>query len=302
MNYDKMDDCFTSLKHKVNDALDNSDLKKIAEVLNSINGPTLVCGVGGSSIVATYLAKVLREKRHIIATFVLPRDLLYMDTSAYENVIAVSYSGGNIGVDVIFETDLKKYLFTGNPREGVENIVCRMLPELSYVSVSATIVPLSILFMYYCNDRDLLNEILDQEIESDSNNTSYEVLSGYETITAATLLESSIIESGMATCVLHEKYNYCHGRINITKAEKADLIFFRMDNELDELFDEVMKRLYKNIICIDRRYEDDVINDLYASVISMKLMREIAHNKNIDFSDMKELVDNDLFYRFNGKM
>ena len=67
MNYDKMDDCFTSLKHKVNDALDNSDLKKIAEVLNSINGPTLVCDVGGSSIVATYLAKVLREKRHIIA-------------------------------------------------------------------------------------------------------------------------------------------------------------------------------------------------------------------------------------------
>ena len=67
MNYDKMDDCFASLKHKVNDALDNSDFKKIAEVLDSINGPTLVCGVGGSSIVATYLAKVLREKRHIIA-------------------------------------------------------------------------------------------------------------------------------------------------------------------------------------------------------------------------------------------
>ncbi|MBQ2656971.1 MAG: hypothetical protein IJF87_00180 [Erysipelotrichaceae bacterium] len=302
MIYDKMDDCFRTLNEKVEKAIEDSDLETLFKKLDEIEGPTLVCGVGGSSVVATYLAKVLREKKHIITDFISPRDLFYMDLAPYRNVIAVSYSGNNIGAEAIFHTDLNKYLFTGHPREDVNNLVYQMPKEMSYVSISATLVPLSLLFLYYCNDHDLLKEILDKEISSASNNNVYEVMSGYETQTAAVILESSFTESGMASCIVHDKYNFCHGRINHSRRTDSDLIFFKGNNELDEMLEENLPNHFKKIITIEKEYVDDVINDFYSALISMKLIRDIAQNKHKDISDMNELADNDVFYLFNGKM
>ena len=302
MIYDKMEGCFSSLETKVEYALNNTDLKEFFKGLDEIEGPLLITGSGGSAIVGTYLAKVLSVKRKMITRFVYPRDLLYMDLNGYKSVLSVSYSGHNIGVDAIFENDLNKYLLTGNKRENVRNIVYKMMDEVSYVSISATIVPLSLIFLYYHDDIDLLKEIISSETALSSGNNAFEVMSGYETLTAASLLESSIIESGMATCIVHDKYNYCHGRINITKNNHSDLIFFKMNNELDDMLYENLKNHYQNIITIERRYEDDLINDFYASLISLKLIRNIAREHHIDISDMDELIDNDILYRFDGKM
>ncbi len=302
MIYDKMEDCFSSLETKVEYALNNTDLKEFFKGLDEIEGSLLITGSGGSAIVGTYLAKVLSAKRKMITRFVYPRDLLYMDLNGYKSVLSVSYSGHNIGVDAIFENDLNKYLLTGNKRGNVRNIVYKMMDEVSYVSISATIVPLSLIFLYYHNDIDLIKEIISSETAFSSGNNAFEVMSGYETLTAATLLESSIIESGMATCIVHDKYNYCHGRINITKNNPSDLIFFKMNNELDDMLYENLKNHYHNIITIERRYEDDLINDFYASLISLKLIRNIAREHHIDISDMDELIDNDILYRFNGLM
>ncbi len=302
MTYDKMNDCFATLNDKVGYAFENTDLETFFRKLDGIQGPTLVCGVGGSSIVATFLAKVLREKKHMIATFVYPRDLRYMDLSGYDNVISVSYSGNNVGAEVMFRTDLRKYLLTGNGRNDCENIVYDMKKEASYVSISATIVPMSLLLYYYCRDMDIIREILKEEITTDSDNDFYEVMSGYETQTAGMMLESCFTESGMAACVVHDKYNYCHGRINITRNKDADLIFFRMDNELDDLLYEGLKKHYGKIITIERKYDDDVINDYYATFLSLKLIHLIALKKNVEISDMNELIDNDIYYRFDGEM
>lgn len=302
MIYDKMSDCFKTLNTKINNSLNNSDLDSIFNTLDSITGPTIVCGVGGSSIVGKYLSKVLREKNHIVSTFILPRDIQYMDLSGYENIIAVSYSGSNIGVDVLLDTKLNKYLFTGKPRDGFTNMVYKMDPEVSYVSISATLTPMAILLMYYCRDKKILDEILSLDINTTSNNNDYEVMSGYETNTAEILLESSLIEGGLGSCIVHDKYNYCHGRINLTKIKDSDLIFFKSDNELDNLLYVGLSKHYKNIININNRYDDLVINDFYASYLSMKLIEKIAINKDIDISDMKELEDNDMYYLFKGKM
>ena len=302
MNYDKMTDCFATLNEKVEYAIVNTDLKAFFEKLDEIKGPTLICGVGGSSVVASFLAKVLREKKHEIATFIFPRDLKHMDLSGYENIISVSYSGSNIGAKVMFDTDLKKYLLTGNPQEDCENIVYTMKKELSYVSISATIVPLTLLLLYYQNDIGIVREILEEEIHTDSDNSFYEVMSGYETSTAGIMLESSITESGMAACVVHDKYNYCHGRINLSRHSNADLIFLRTGNELDDLLIDHLPSHFKKIITIPRKYKDDVINDYYMTLMSLKLIRDIALNKGKDISDMNELGDNDVFYLFNGEM
>ena len=299
MIYEKMNDCFASMIEKVNSALDESDLYDIFDQLSSISGPTLVTGSGGSSIVAVFLAKVLQRKNGIIADFCSCRDIVYRPLDGYENVIAVSYSGSNLGIKLSFDNDLNHYLFTGNPRPGVQNIVYTMPAERSYVSVNATIIPLCILFLYYMDDKELMMEILRSETDTVSDNTQYEVLSGYETQTAAALLESSIIEAGIGTCIVHDKYNYCHGRINITKRSKADMILFVSDNQLDDTLLDVLSQYYDRILLLQRRYKDDLANDFYFSVLSLKLVRNIAETLQIDISDMKEVPDNDRLYLFD---
>ena len=147
-----------------------------------------------------------------------------------------------------------------------------------------------------------IKEIVNLETGLTSTDDHFEVMSGYETITAATLVESALVESGMATCLVHEKYNYCHGRVNITKVLDSDLIFFKMNNELDDALYSTLYKYYDNIICIERRYKDDIINDFCDCVIGLKLIRNIALAKNCDISDMKEIPDNDVLYLFKGKM
>jgi len=302
MIYDSMKDCFNTMEEKAADAIGRNDLTEIFTGLDQIKGPVLVTGVGGSAVVAIFLAKILREKNHVLASYCSPRDLLYMDLSCYEDILSVSYSGNNIGVDVALTTDKNCYLFTGHPREGFRNIVYQMQKEISYVSINATIIPMSLLFLYYFNDTDLLKEILKEEIAFTSSNDQYEVMSGYETSAAATLFESSIIESGIGTCIIHDKYNYCHGRINLTRSSHGDLLFYKNDSQLDEMLIENLKRHYSQIIAINKKYEDEIINDFYTALLSLKLVRNIASDKNIDISDMKELEDNDVFYLFKGKM
>ena len=297
-----MEDCFSDIENKVNYGIINTNLEEMFSKLSSIKTPTIVTGLGGSSIVATFLAKLLREKNKIISTFHFPRDLQYMSLNNYDNVICVSYSANNIGLDMSFNNNLNKYLFTGNPKQDINNIVYKMLPEISYVSINATLVPLSLLFLYYCNDKDLLFEILGCDIEYDSTNNQFEILTGQETITASTMFESCITESGIGTCVVHDKYNYCHGRINITKNTDADMILMDSHNELDELYRNTLNHYYNKVLILDRKYDDDVINDFYLTVLCLKLVRQIALNKHIDISDMDELPDNDMYYRFNGKI
>ena len=302
MIYDHMDDCFANLKRNILEGIENTDTESLFNELSKINEPTLVTGVGGSSVVATFLAKVLTEKNHIICNYASPRDLVYMDLSSYKNVISVSYSGNNVGVTVSFNNQLKHYLFTGNKKEGINCLLYNMNKEASYVSISATLVPISIIALYYCNNLELIESLIDEEIEISSNSSSYQVIFGYENKSAAMLLESSINESGMASCILHDKYNYCHGRLNTSRVLDSDLIFFNSDKEIDEMMLRQLPLHFKNIIKIDEEYDDPVINDYYDCIISMKTIHQIATEKHYDISDMKELEDNDFFYLFNGEM
>ena len=303
MKYNTMEECFGNLNENIFYSIENTDLDEFFATLDKIDGPTIVTGVGGSSVVATFLAKILREKKHIIATFMSPRDLEYMDLGSYQNVVSCSYSGGNVGVTASFNNNLNHYLLTGHPKDFAENIVYNMKEEMSYVSISATMVPLSLLFLYYTdNNLDLLKEILDSDIDTPSKKDIYEVIYGYESQTAATMLDSCFIESGIAACALHDKYNYCHGRINLSRKKMSGVIYFRSNNELDEVITDTIPKLYDEITTIDCRYDDTVINDFYLTLISLKFIHAVALNNGVDVSDMKELLINDVFYLFKGKM
>ncbi len=277
---------FIKLQERVLDSLEKTDLIKIKSILSSIKEPTLVSGVGGSAVVSLFLSKILSVKNNIICENVTARDLIYKNLTCFKNIMACSYSGNNYGVVSSFNNNLNKYLLSRKFKEGVTNINYSSIDiEESFISLSSTLIPMSILLAYYLdNDIDIIKEILNSTPEfhfSDSN--IYEVLSGYETNTASKFIESTLTESGIGIPIVHDKYDYCHGRSTLSYNYNSNLILLNTNSELDELY-------------------NSITDNYYFTYLSMLLCKQIADAKKKDLSivDYSPLVKK--LYYFKGEM
>lgn len=300
-----MDENFMRLQERVLDSLKRTDLIQIKNILSSINEPTLVSGVGGSSVVSLFLSKVLSSKNNIICENVTARDFIYRNLACFQNIISCSYSGNNYGVITSFNNNLNKYLLSRNIKEDVTNINYETIDvEESFISLSSTLIPMSILLAYYLdNDIDIIKEILNSTYEFNVNNTDiYEVLSGYETSVASKFIESTLVESGIGIPIIHDKYDFCHGRSTLSHNYKSNLILLNTNNELDQLYNNTLYNYYNSVIRLDRKYADDIVNDYYFTYLSMLLCKKIADNKEKDLSivDYSPLVKK--LYYFKGGM
>ncbi len=115
----------------------------------------------------------------------------------------------------------------------------------------------------------------------------YEILGGYETSSAMHFLESTMTEAGLFVPVVHDKYDYCHGRNNLSFEYSNNLIFFDNDTELDKSYKEILPKKYRNVMSIKKKYDDNIINDYYLTYISMMLCREFAKSSDKDLSLVK---------------
>lgn len=302
---ENMYDNFSKLQNRIFDSLAKTDLIKIKDILSSIEEPTLVSGVGGSSVVSIFFSKVLSTKNNIICESITARDLIYRNLKCYKNIIACSYSGNNFGVNTSFDNNLNKYLLSRNQKYGVTNIQYSADDiEHSFISLSSTLIPMTILLAYYLdNNLSTIKEILNATPEFDFEATDiYEILSGHDTSTAAKFIESTFIESGIAIPIVHDKYDYCHGRSTISYSFDNNLIFFNTHNELDKLYEKELKKHYKKVIKFDKKYNDSIINDYYFTYLSMLLSKHIAKQKQKDLSlvNYSPLVKK--LYYFEGRM
>ena len=208
-----MKENFEKLERRVVDSLYNTDLERINHELSKLDKPTLVSGVGGSSVVSEYASKVLAVKNRIITRNTEPRDFKYIDPSTYSNVLACSYSGNNYGVELAFLNNLKHFLLSSkeNLKEGITNLTYNCNdPEKSFISLGATIIPCSILLNYYLdNDYLRIIDILDTyKFNFDVNCDAFEIFSGIETSTAHKYLESTMMESGIGIPLVHDNCRY----------------------------------------------------------------------------------------------
>ena len=203
---------FEYLGRRVKDALETTDLDKIRYELKRIETPTLVTGVGGSNVVSEFLSKVLREKNRIIALNNEPRNLIYDNLNGFKNVIACSYSGNNFGVDLAFRNDLKKYLLSNNSFDNKDVTYLQYrttIPEeKSFISLAATLIPISILLDYYSDGEKI--DIKEQEFSFDTNCDIYEIFSGSDTKTTSTYIESTMSESGIGIPIVHDNNHIYH--------------------------------------------------------------------------------------------
>ena len=299
---------FEILKERVVDSLDNTDLEYIRNELSKLSEPTLFSGVGGSSVVSDFGAKVINAKNAIVSVNSEPRDFIYRNNGAFRNVIACSYSGNNYGVELSFLKGLRKYLLSNNSFD--ENDVTYLKysttidKERSFISLGATLIPVSILMDYYLNGQDslILDCIEESPFNFDLESDVYEIFSGYDTSTASKYLESTMVESGIGIPIVHDKYAYCHGRSTLGINYNGTAIYYNRNTEFDELMLEELKQYYSRIITIDSKYEDQILDDYQMLIQSMYLSKYIAEKKNKDLSKVEYSPIVKKLYKYKGKI
>ena len=299
---------FELLKERVVDSLNNTDLDFIRNELSKLNEPTLFSGVGGSSVVSEFGAKVINTKNGIVSVNSEPRDFLYRNNGAFKNVVACSYSGNNYGVELSFLKGLRKYLLSNNSFDDNDVTYLKynttIDKEKSFISLGATLIPVSILMSYYLNRQNslMLDCIEEVPFDFDLGSDVYEIFSGYDTSTASKYLESTMVESGIGIPIVHDKYSYCHGRSTLGINYNAIAIYYNRNTEFDRMMLEELKKYYSRIITIDSKYEDQILDDYQMLIQSMYLTKYIAEKKNIDLSDVKYCPIVKKLYKYKGKI
>lgn len=296
---------FEYLERRVIDALENTDLDKVRYELKRINSPILVTGVGGSNVVSEFTSKVLREKNGIIAVNNEPRNLIYNSLKGFDNVLACSYSGNNYGVDLAFRNNLKKYLLSNNSFDDSSVTYLQYkttIPEeKSFISLAATLIPISVMFNYY-NDGKTDSVINEREFNFDSSCDVFEIFSGIDTSTTSTYLESTLMESGIGTPIVHDKYGYCHGRSTLSINHNNIAIYLNRNTELDKLLLEELKLYYKNIIVLESQEKDQIKADYDMLIQSMYLTKYLAEEQQKDLSAVQYNPIVKKLYKYKGNL
>ncbi len=300
----KMQENFDLLKDRVLDALKQTNLEETRKTLSSIKTPTIVTGVGGSKVVAVFTSKILASKNDIISTCLEPRDMLYTSLSGYDNVLSCSYSGTNFGVEISFQNELNKYLLSSTRVPNITNITYdTSLPkEHSFISLASTLIPMTIMLDYYLDGNELIPELLNQETPIIDHHPVFEIMSGIDTSTAHTYLESTMLEAGLSIPIVHDKYSYCHGRSTSSYHNNHSLIYFDKDTELDRLMLEELQQYYEKIIRLKSKYKDPIIDDYYLTVRSILLTRILAEQTEKDLSKVEYNPVVKKIYKYAGKM
>lgn len=299
---------FEYLKRRVEDAFDKTDLEFIRKNLLELKKPTIVSGVGGSSVVSTFGAKIINQKNHIITQSSEPRDFIYQNLSGFKNVISCSYSGKNYGVDLSFANDLKKYLLSNNSFDNSDvtylEYKTTIDKERSFISLGATLIPISILLDYYLdgNANRILELIEPTTFTFDTESDIYEIFSGYDTSTSAKYLESTLVESGLAIPIVHDKYSYCHGRSTISTVHSSNAIYFNRETDFDKMMLEELKPYYNEIIVISSLAKDQVEADFHMLVQSMYLTKYLAEQREKDLSKVDYSPITKKLYTYKGAL
>ena len=302
-----MKENFSNLKNRVEDTLKVTDLEYIRYELSNIKTPTMVSGVGGSSVVSDFASKVLSSKNNIISHNFEPRDFLYTNVNLYDNVLVCSYSGNNYGVDLSFNNNLNKYLLSSKTYTDKDKVYLTynstLDKEKSFISLAATMMPISVLLDYYLDGKyDILSIIKEHSFSFDTNCDVYEIFSGLDTSTVSKYLESTIVESGIGVPIVHDKYAFCHGRSTLSKNYNNVAIYLNKNTEFDKLAINELYKHYKDVIIIDSEFDEPMLSEYDMLTKAMYLTKYIAEQKEKDLSGVDYSPMTKKFYKYNGNI
>ena len=293
---------FTRLEQRLLDANSNIDSERNYQVLDTVTEPNVSIGSGGSYPAAIFGSKVLTDKG-IISLNMTPRDAIY-NIKGINNLICYSWSGTSYGIIKAMDSYPKSIIVHGNEKvlhdQEVRLHYDGMDKEHSFISEATTLIPMGELLKYYLQEKGIdERKYLDSIIKETFNNTKlnynvdssvFEIMTGDNTNTAAHILESTMLEAGIGIPILHEKYDYCHGRsvTSSTNRGKHTLIYLiNQETELDKLLLDLIPHNYKNVIILKSGTNEKIVGEYILSLKSVLLCNYISRIKGMGLSQVE---------------
>jgi hypothetical protein len=311
-----------------------NDIREMLYELAIAKKPTLIMATGGSKVIAYYLQSIIERLRFdgIICEVIEPRDYFYKaNREIFSNLIVISASGNTNGInEALLDFKGKKYLITENKKDANYQVVCwgneLYDREKSFISLANSLGPISLLLdsttslnlELSSNEIKKINykikELLSRSREKiDKLNVNFkdssliQIISGYETRSSASVLESNLTEVGLAAAVIHDKGSYCHGRCNLLFQYPESKIIYLTHGlkELDNLLIDSINSEYSNVYIFDTNdLNENIFWKEYYLILQMYyLSKKIADDKNIDLTQPEynpNLVKR--LYKFKGEM
>ena len=180
--------------------------------------------------------------------------------------------------------------------------------EKSFISLAASLGPISFLL----DSTTSLNLELDSsEIKKMNDNfkdtSLIQIISGYETKSSASVLESNLTEAGLTSSVIHDKGSFCHGRSNLLFQYPNSYIVYlcHQRKKLDNILIKLINQEYSNILIFNTEdIEENYFWKEYYLILQMYfLSKKIADDKNTDLTQPEynpKLIKK--LYNFRGEM
>lgn len=294
---------------------DFNKVKKMLHELTTENKPTLIMATGGSKTIAYYLQFIIERlgTRGIICEVIEPRDYFYKaNRDSFSNLIAISASGNTNGIKrALNHFQGRKYLICEGKRKEAYEVISwgneLYEKEKSFISLATSLGPITLLLdgttslnlemepgkIKKINDK--IKELLIKsanKIDSlylDFADTSLiQIMSGYETRTSSSVLESNLTEAGLCASIIHDKCSYCHGRSNLLfRYPGSKMIYLTHElKDLDHLLINSINDEYSNLIVFNTSDLDENIfwKEYYLTLQMYFLSKKIADDKNIDLT------------------
>lgn len=324
---------FYMLLARIIDSNNCVDYEKMVRTLKRIKRDCICIGTGGSLPVSQYASKILNYKNNIITSSMEPRDVLSTNIGANHNICAFTYGGDNEGInkvlDCAYQYGLNRHVFTSNnkilqdilndkKKDYIINYSDNFTREKSFISIASSFIPMSLLLRYYMNNSGVnffdkiadihfkaCEDINDKKIQMTLNGTTrIEILSGDYTYTASKILESTLVEAGLITPLVHEKYSYCHGRTTLAHSDKTASLIYLINQRkgIDDLLLENCSSLYQGSIVLSTDEQDPLIGEYDLSLRAMLFANVLAQNFTKDLSKVGYAPQVKVLYKYKGEL
>jgi len=332
INFSKLEERILS----INDPILNQSnvIREMFYQLTINNEPTLIVATGGSKVIAYYLQLIIERLgfNGIVCEVIEPRDYFYkVNRKQFSNLIAISASGNTNGIrEALDDFKGNKFLITQNNKEADYEVIYwgndKYDTEKSFISLASSLGPITLMLdattslnmeissseIKKINDKikELLirsREKVDKLLFDFKNVSLIQIISGYETKTSSSVLESNLVETGLSSVVIHDKGSFCHGRSNLLfQYPDSQVIYLcHQRKELDNILIELIDKEYSNISIFDTEdiNEDYFWKEYYLILQMYFLSKKIADDKSIDLTQPEynpKLVKK--LYNFRGEM
>ena len=331
INFSKLEERVLSINNPLLNKA--NDIRKMLYQLTIDNNPTLIVATGGSKVVAYYLRVIIERlgNNGIICEVIEPRDYFYKaNRNQFSNLIAISTSGNTNGIkEVLDDFNGIKFLITQNNQEAGYQVISwgnEYEAEKSFISLASSLGPITLMLdattslnMEIGSDeikkinekiKELLirsREKIDKILVNFKDISLIQIMSGYETKTSSSVLESNLVETGLSSVVEHDKGSFCHGRSNLLfQYPDSHVIYLcHQRRELDNILIELINKEYSNLSIFDTEdiKEDYFWKEYYLMLQMYFLSKKIADDKGIDLTQPEynpKLVKK--LYNFRGEM